>query len=127
MLANDVLESDGLHSLLQQTLKDYSPISGNISSPTSSFKMALDPIKHYHKKAQDSLVAHAGAWTQDASSSPSKSVVCAVLLQPRSLADHEDFQGWGKSRGLQEEGWEKNLNLYLTIHTHEMIDNEPGL
>ncbi|EGU81773.1 hypothetical protein FOXB_07728 [Fusarium oxysporum f. sp. conglutinans Fo5176] len=36
--------------------------------------MALDPVKHNYKKDQDILVAHAGAWTQDASSSPSKSV-----------------------------------------------------
>ncbi|KAH7178591.1 hypothetical protein DER46DRAFT_158050 [Fusarium sp. MPI-SDFR-AT-0072] len=40
--------------------------------------MALDPVKHNHKKAQDILVAHAGAWTQDASSSPSTSVISKI-------------------------------------------------
>ncbi|CVK97083.1 uncharacterized protein FMAN_11308 [Fusarium mangiferae] len=40
--------------------------------------MALDPIKHNHKKAQDILVAHAGAWTQDASSSPSRRVISKI-------------------------------------------------
>ncbi|KAK2697294.1 hypothetical protein QWA68_003740 [Fusarium oxysporum] len=40
--------------------------------------MALDPVKHNHKKDQDILVAHAGAWTQDASSSPSKSVISKI-------------------------------------------------
>ncbi|KAM0339561.1 hypothetical protein ACHAPU_010860 [Fusarium lateritium] len=37
--------------------------------------MALDPVKHNHKKAQDVLIAHAGAWTQDASFSSSKTVI----------------------------------------------------
>ncbi|RBR20071.1 uncharacterized protein FIESC28_05350 [Fusarium coffeatum] len=37
--------------------------------------MALDPVKHNHKKAQDNLVAHTGAWTQAASFSPPKSIV----------------------------------------------------
>ncbi|TXC07867.1 hypothetical protein FocTR4_00003916, partial [Fusarium oxysporum f. sp. cubense] len=42
------------------------------------FNMALDPVKHNYKKDQDILVAHAGAWTQDASSSPSKSVISKI-------------------------------------------------
>ncbi|KAJ4015492.1 hypothetical protein NW766_005836 [Fusarium irregulare] len=41
--------------------------------------MALDPVKHYHKKAQDNLVAYTGAWTQDTSSSPSKSVLIVKI------------------------------------------------
>lgn len=53
--------------------------------------MALDPIKHNHKKAQDILVAHAGAWTQEANSSPSKSVVCLRSLIRKSFTDCEDF------------------------------------
>ncbi|EWG47302.1 hypothetical protein FVEG_16104 [Fusarium verticillioides 7600] len=40
--------------------------------------MALDPVKYNHKKAQDAMVAHAGAWTQDAGSSPSKSVISKI-------------------------------------------------
>ncbi|KAH7486559.1 hypothetical protein FOMA001_g5448 [Fusarium oxysporum f. sp. matthiolae] len=53
--------------------------------------MALDPVKHKDKKDQDILVAHAGAWTQDASSSPSKSVVCLSTLIPKPPTDCEDF------------------------------------
>ncbi|KAJ4244354.1 hypothetical protein NW762_014481 [Fusarium torreyae] len=40
--------------------------------------MALDPVKHNHKKAQDIIVAHAGAWTQDASSAPTRSVISKI-------------------------------------------------
>jgi len=55
--------------------------------------MALDPVKHNHKKAQDNLVAYTGAWTQASGSSPSKNVVCPGLLHSRLLANWEDFQG----------------------------------
>lgn len=51
--------------------------------------MALDPIKYNHRKAQDNLVAHVGAWIQATGSPPSKSVVCLVLLHLRLLANRE--------------------------------------
>lgn len=77
--------------------KGYDPISSYIFSVTSSFIMALDPVKYNQKKAQDNLVAHAGAWTQASNSTPSNSVVCPVSLHLRPLANREDFKAGRKS------------------------------
>ncbi|CAJ0546708.1 Ff.00g013350.m01.CDS01 [Fusarium sp. VM40] len=55
--------------------------------------MALDPIKYNHKKAQDNLVAHVGAWIQATGSPPSKSV---------------DDLAWEKD-DREAEAWERSL------------------
>ncbi|KAH6954390.1 hypothetical protein DER45DRAFT_615718 [Fusarium avenaceum] len=51
--------------------------------------MALDPIKYNHKKAQDNLVAHVGAWIQAIGSPPSKSVIQEKLEDSKNKAQRK--------------------------------------
>jgi hypothetical protein len=73
-------------SILYFTRRDQTYLSSYTSLTAISYNMDINPVKPSAKKAQDILVAHTGAWTQAAGSSPPKSTVRLAHSFQNSLA-----------------------------------------